>query len=65
MVAYANTGKSKFSYNLTNKLLEQGANVIYFTLEVNQNTVMVNLMANKYKITLRDVYLMNFEDKDM
>lgn len=65
MVAYANTGKSKFSYHITNKLLEQGANVIYFTLEVNQNTVMVNLMANKYKITLRDVYLMNFEDKDM
>jgi KaiC/GvpD/RAD55 family RecA-like ATPase len=65
MVAYANTWKSKFSYHITNQLLEQGANVIYFTLEVNQNTVMYNLMANKYKISLRDVYLMNFEDKDM
>lgn len=65
MVAYANTGKSKFSYHIANRLLEQGANVIYFTLEVNQNTVAYNLMANKYKISLRDVYLMNFEDKDM
>ena len=65
MVAYANTWKSKFSYHIANQLLEQGANVIYFTLEVNQNTVVYNLMANKYKISLRDVYLMNFEDKDM
>lgn len=65
MVAYANTWKSKFSYHIANKLLEQGANVIYFTLEVNQNTVVYNLMANKYKISLRDVYMMNFEDKDM
>lgn len=64
-VAYANTGKSKFSYHITNKLLEQGASVIYFTLEVNQNMVMVNLMANKFKTSLRDIYLMNFWDADM
>lgn len=65
MVAYANTWKSKFSYHIANRLLEQWANVIYFTLEVNQNMVVYNLMANKYKLSLRDVYLMNFEDKDM
>ena len=65
MVAYANTWKSKFSYHIANRLLEQWANVIHFTLEVNQNMVVYNLMANKYKLSLRDVYLMNFEDKDM
>ena len=65
MIAYANTWKSKYSYHITNKLLEQGANVIYFTLEVTQNQVIYNLMANKYKISLRDVYLMNFENEDM
>ena len=64
-VAYANTGKSKFSYHITNQLLEQGASVIYFTLEVTQNQVIYNLMANKFKLSLKDIYMMNFDDKDM
>lgn len=44
--AYANTGKSKFSYHLTNNLLKQWAKVLYFSLEVNAREVALNLSAN-------------------
>lgn len=62
--AYANTGKSKFSYHITNRLLEQWAKVIYFTLEVPKRTVVYNLIANKYKIPIREVFRMNFDNID-
>ena len=64
MNAYANTGKSKFSYHITNKLLEQGAKVIYFTLEVPKRTVVYNLIANKYKMPIWDVFRMKFDNID-
>lgn len=62
--AYSNVGKSKFSYQIVNQLLDQNAHVIYFSLEVPKNTVIYNLVANKYKMPIWDVYRMDFWDID-
>lgn len=62
--AYANVGKSKFSYQIVNNILDQGAHIIYFTLEVNSKQVIYNLIANKYKMSIQDVYKMKFDEID-
>lgn len=62
--AYSNVGKSKFSYHVTNQLLQQGAHVIYFSLEVQKKRVVYNMIANKYNKTMYDVYNMEFDDID-
>jgi replicative DNA helicase len=62
--AYSNVGKSKFSYQIANKLLEQKAHVLYFSLEVPKRTVIYNMIANKYKMPISDVYKMKFDDID-
>lgn len=62
--AYSNVGKSKFSYQIVNKLLDQWAYVLYFSLEVQKNMVIYQLIANKYKKNIWDVYRMDFDDID-
>lgn len=53
--AYANTGKSKFSYHLTNRLLKQGAKVLYFSLEVNKREVAINLSSNWFGLDYYEI----------
>ena len=48
LAAYSNTGKSKLSYFVCNKLLEQGLRVLYFTLEVDRETVVQQLLMARY-----------------
>lgn len=62
--AYSNVGKSKFSYQLVNKLLDQKAHVLYFSLEVQKNMVIYQLIANKYKMDIGQVYRMEFDNID-
>jgi len=62
--AYSNVGKSKFSYQICNSLLDQWAHVLYFSLEVQRNMVIYQLIANKYKKPIGDVYRMQFDDID-
>ena len=47
--AYSNTGKSKLSYFMTNNFLRQGKKVVYFSLEVMAEKVLLNLLSNWYK----------------
>lgn len=60
--AYSNVGKSKFSYQIVNSLIDQWAKVIYFSLEVNTNQLIYNLMANKYKLPISKINRMDFWD---
>lgn len=53
--AYPNTGKSKFSYNLTNNLIKQWKNGLYISLEVWQREVALNLSANWFGIDYYDL----------
>lgn len=46
--AYSNTWKSKLSYAICNNILKQDKKVIYFSLEVTKNKVLLNLLANWY-----------------
>ena len=62
--AYSNVGKSKFSYQIANELLNQKAYVLYFSLEVPKRTVIYNLIANKYKMPISEVYQMKFDNID-
>lgn len=62
--AYTNVGKSKFSYHVVNSLLDQWAHVLYYSLEVTKNRVVYNLISNRYKMDMNDVYRMEFDDID-
>ena len=62
--AYSNVGKSKFSYQIVNNILNQWAYVLYFSLEVQKNMVIYQLIANKYKKNIWEVYQMDFDDID-
>lgn len=62
--AYSNVGKSKFSYQIVNSVLDQWAKVIYFSLEVTTNQLVCNLISNKYKLPISEVNKMNFGDID-
>ena len=48
--AYANTGKSKMAYSMANNFLKNKLSVAIFSLEVTANKVMLNLLANWYKM---------------
>lgn len=63
--AYSNVGKSKFSYQIVNKLIEQNAHVVYFSLEVQAVQMIYSLMANKYKKTMTEIYQMEIDELDM
>lgn len=53
--AYSNTGKSKLSYFICNHLLRQNKKVLYFSLEVTSEKVLMNILANWYKVDYRSL----------
>lgn len=63
--AYSNVGKSKFSYQIVNKLLEQDAHVVYFSLEVQKLQMIYNLMANKFWKKIQELYSLDIDTLDM
>lgn len=63
--AYSNVGKSKFSYQIVNSLLKQDAHVIYFSLEVQANQLIYNLMGNKFWKKISEINRMEIDDIDM
>ncbi len=48
LTAYSNIGKSKLSYHICNKLLQQDLHILFFSLEVSKERVIHNLMMNWY-----------------
>lgn len=47
--AYSNTGKSKLSYFICNNILKQWKRIVYLSLEVTAEKVLLNLLSNWYK----------------
>lgn len=62
--AYSNVWKSKFSYQIVNKILDQWAHVVFFSLEVTKHTILYNLIANRYRMPISWVYRMEFDNVD-
>jgi len=50
--AYANTGKSAFSYAVVNNVLKQWAKVLYFSLEIPKEDLRNRLLSNYYEIPI-------------
>lgn len=55
IVAYSNTGKSRLSYQITNRLLQQGLKVAYVSLEIDAQDTLCNLLSNYHKVPYQDV----------
>ena len=49
--AYSNTGKSKFTYQLFNKLLDQNAKILYFSLEVDNVEILEQIFQSRFGLT--------------
>ena len=45
---FSNSGKSKFTYSLIPKLLDEGKKVAYFTLEITKDFLLANVYAAKF-----------------
>lgn len=45
---FSNSGKSKFTYSILPKLLDEGKKVAYFTLEITKDFLLANVYASKF-----------------
>ena len=45
---FSNSGKSKFTYSIIPKLLDEGKKVAYFTLEITKDFLLANVYAAKF-----------------
>lgn len=56
IVAYSNVWKSNFAYSLIPTMLKQWKKVIFFSLEVQQDILFMNIAKAYYNLTLHDFF---------
>ena len=65
LTAYSNIGKSKLSYHICNSVINQGAKILYFSLEVKKEFVFYNLLCNRYGLEFGNVARGCWHDMDI
>lgn len=55
MNGFANTGKSKLTYDIGVRFLHRGMKVLYVSLEVPKDVILMNLVANRMNENVWDL----------